>query len=257
MDHDLVFEAPLNERIRLLLRLEALFRQFDSGTGGTEAWHSRLALSALFDLLELCSRTEPRTEIGKELERLARVFNDLRERPGVDTDALLKLDQRIEQVASTLPRVTPAVLEALRKHPFLNAVRQRSGIPGGNCSFDLPELHHWLRQTPPTDRSRQLDNWLEPLLPLRDGSGLILDLLRGSAVARRRVAEHGLYQQSLEGDSAPQLLRLFLPSVGSIFPEISGGRHRFTIRFMHQSDPDTRPLPVDEGVEFRLACCVL
>jgi cell division FtsZ-interacting protein ZapD len=38
--------------------------------------------------------------------------------------------------------------------------------------------------------------------------------------------------------------------------ELSGGRHRFTARFMKFSTADVRARQTDEDIEFELACCV-
>lgn len=257
MDQAIRYDYPLNERIRLLLRLEALFQQFAAGIGAGTHWSSRQALAALFDLLELVGRAEPKSEIVKELERQARVFDRLKERPDIDSDALDRVTREIRQAVVALSKTSPAELDELRQHVFLNAIRQRSSIPGGSCAFDLPELHHWLRLTSAEARTKQLERWLTPLAPLREGNRLILELLRGSAIPRRRVAENGRYQETLDGEPATQLLRLEIAAEQGVFPEISGDRHRFTIRFMVQDSPDDKPQPVDGDVTFRLACCAI
>lgn len=251
------YDYPLNERIRLLLRLELLFSQFDYGAANDGIWHSRLALAALFELLELTSRAEPKSEISRELERQGRVFGALKNRPGIDDGALDRVLDRIERTAAELRATGPAVFETLQNHGFLTAVRQRNSIPGGSSPFDLPELHHWLQLTPPATRRDQLERWLQPLLPLRSGGQLVLELLRSSATPRRCLAAGGLYQQTFDNDPTPQLLRMEIAAEQAVFPEISGDRHRCAIRFMHQASPDEPIQPIGRDIEFQLACCAI
>ena len=42
-----------------------------------------------------------------------------------------------------------------------------------------------------------------------------------------------------------------------VYPEISAGRHRFTVRFMNQRDVNTRPVQTGVDVPFQLQCCAL
>lgn len=66
-----IYEQPLNERIRTLLRLEFLFEQANAHTYRHSAWDSRAAINTLFDIINVFSRADLKTEIMKELERQA------------------------------------------------------------------------------------------------------------------------------------------------------------------------------------------
>ena len=50
-------------------------------------------------------------------------------------------------------------------------------------------------------------------------------------------------------------LRISLAADCQLFPEVSAGRHRLTIRFMHQPDLSQRVVLCRDNVPFRLACC--
>jgi cell division protein ZapD len=52
------------------------------------------------------------------------------------------------------------------------------------------------------------------------------------------------------------LLRVGLRRTQPYFAEISGGKHRFTIRFMN-SNASERPTQSEEDVAFQLTCCIL
>jgi cell division protein ZapD len=47
-----------------------------------------------------------------------------------------------------------------------------------------------------------------------------------------------------------------LPIDHACYPEINGGKHRFTIRFFEHPVPAERPLQTNHDVAFELACCM-
>lgn len=255
-NHTVCYEQPLNERIRTLLRLEFLFKQVTHGLRGESHWDTRAALQGLFEIMDVTGRTELRTELIKELERYLASLGRLRQTPGVDEAALEAILGEIGAVSTRLRRLDSEAIEAVRQNPFLSAIRQRSGIPGGTCRFDLPALHRWL-QAVSEERGRQLEDWTEPFRPIHEGLGLVLRLIRSSAMPDEELALHGFFQKTLDNSAPNQLVRVFLPMEAVVFPEISGGRHRVSIRFMAQPDPGRRPWPTGEDVAFRLACCVI
>src|ERR1051325_7095184 len=65
--------------------------------------------------------------------------------------------------------MTGKIGQYLRENDWLMSIKQRTGIPGGACEFDLPSYHYWLHR-PATERTGQLAAWTAPLYPLRDGS---------------------------------------------------------------------------------------
>jgi len=250
------YEQPLNERARALLRLEFLFQQVDHALDGHSIWDSRAALQSLFDILALTGRNEFKRDLLKELERLATTLNRLRLTPGVHAGALDRVLATIETTLGRIHRLDNPALEAVRRTDFLSAIHKRSQIPGGACQFDLPAFHHWLQQEVPT-RAQHLREWLDPFIPMRDAVALILRLIRESVDPRPEVAVQGFFQRGLDGGASHQLIRVLLPPGAECFPEISGGRHRFTIRFLEQHNPNRRAVQSTADVAFELACCAI
>lgn len=107
-------------------------------------------------------------------------------------------------------------------------MRQRLSIPRGCCSFDLPTLHIWLHM-PQAHRDEQVASWLASLDPLVQSLSLILDLIRNSALFRKQTSLNGFYQDN--GEDA-DLLRLRLDLAHQLYPQISGHKSRFAIRFL-------------------------
>jgi len=238
------------------MRLEFLFRQVIQTAPGPSEWDSRTALQGLFEILNLTSRTELKAELLKELERHLATLNRFREMPGVDPDTLNAILVEIAQASTQLRDLGGPSLEAVRKHDFLSTIRQRSNISGGACTFDLPALHHWLQQDEAA-RARDLECWLQPFQSLLEAVNLILRLVRASALPRQETAIKGFFQKALNSSAPTQMVRVILPAGLAVFPEISGGRHRFSIRFMEQPDLAKRASQCNEDIDFKLVCCAI
>lgn len=251
-----VYEQPLNERIRALLRLEYLFERAAYRIDGPSVWDSRASLEALLDILALLTRADLKAEIIKELERHAQTLEGLRSNPGVDPTRLDQVIDEVRRPLQALRAVDSVPGSELRQSELLSAVRQRAGIPAGTCSFDIPAYQHWLER-PAEERIRQLRAWLTPFDLVRESVTLSLRLIRASAVPTREVASAGFYQRNIDPALPYQMIRVLLPRAAPWFPEVSGGRHRFTVRFMAAPDTDARPVQASDDVEFELQCCAL
>lgn len=254
--NSIVFEQPLNERYRTLMRLETLFRQADFGINGDEEWHSRLALDTLASILEILSRGDLRSEIIKELERVTTTLMQLEENPGVDSDRLHYFVGQCTELVERLRLQTGQLGSALRRDEMVNAVMQRSGIAGGTCAFDLPGYHRWLQQ-PARIRRQALEDWFAVLDGVRQACDLILQLVRDSALPRSQTATDGIYQRNLERGTRYQLVSVELPGDTPWFAEISGNKHFVTVRFMEHDENSERAVQTDRDVDFVLRCCML
>ena len=250
-----IYEQPLNERIRTLLRLDFLFRQVDHNLNDSSHWGSRAAVATLIDIINVFARSDLRTDLIKELERLATCLSPLTQSPGDDQEALANLLPDLDRLIDRLHAMPPQVGSNLREHEFLNAIRQRASIPGGACDFDLPAYHHWLNQGM-EERHNDIRRWRQSLDALRETAALVIRLVRESGQTAVERAEQGFFQQSLDTSVPYQLVRVILPKDSPYFAEISGGKHRFTIRFMEQSLHE-RPQQTGETVEFRLVRCAI
>ncbi len=256
MSQTVCYEQPLNERVRSLLRLEFLFQQMDHAITGHSAWDSRVALQGLFDILALTGRNEFKGDLLKELDRHATTLNRLRQTPGVDTGLLDRVLVEIGEVIGWIHRQDNQMQDAVRQIDFLSAAHKRSHVPGGSCQFDVPALYHWL-QADHSVRVQHLQGWLIPFGPMREAVTLILRLIRESATPRPEIASRGFFQRGLDSGATHQLIRVLLPAGRVCFPEISGGKHRFTIHFLEQPDPNRRAVQSTADIPFELACCAI
>lgn len=251
----LTYEHPLNERIRTLLRIDFLFQQIRHFMAGTSVWDSRAVLGSLMDILTLFSRGDLKTELIKELERHAANLGRLSSTEGVDHSQLKNILHWLDKLRELLHGAPGQLGQELREDEFLNAIRQRSSIPGGTCDFDLPLYHHWLH-LPHDVRNRDVEAWLASLDTVRQSIELILKLIRNSSEPVLIHTETGAYQHTLDSNIPFQLIRIGIPAGADYHAEVSGGKHRFAIRFLRPAG-NGRPQPISEGIQFRLTCCAL
>lgn len=252
----IVYEQPLTERVRVFLRLQFLFEQAERYARPQDPWDSRMAVAGLLDISDILSRGNVRAEALKELDSQIRGLEPLRDNPDVDSPRLLDVLTRLEQLKDRLGEPSGPVGQPLRDNEFLAAIKKRSGIPGGTCEFDLPGYRFWL--TRPNDaRTADVDDWLKEIEPLQEAISLLLELNRQSADAVVETAEEGLFQHKMQNRKSCQLIRVILPADAALFPEISGGRHRVTIRFLDRPDINARPRQVKHDVDFELMLCHL
>ena len=250
----LVYESPLSERIRLFLRLEQLFQQIDHFLEGRNVWDSRAVISRLLDILTIFSRNDLKSEILKELERHSSVLSRIGTNQGVDHNKLESILNELDSISQELYGTSGKIGIKLMENELFKTIAQRSSIPGGTCAFDLPEYHFWLEQNEQT-RHQDLLEWIAPFRPIRKAIDLILLFIRQSSVPTREVAESGFFQQSLDHNQSCQLLRVTIDSSMPCFAEISGGKHRFTIRFMCAAKNE-RSSQTGDDIEFLLTRCI-
>ncbi|MES1928281.1 hypothetical protein SADO_03460 [Salinisphaera dokdonensis CL-ES53] len=246
------YEQPLNERIRTFLRLEHLIARLRHHETDESVWGRRATLDALLDVLNVMSRYDTRGEVSKELGSRYASLERLADRDDVDDTALRNILDDLDKLGLEMQRMPPQFASyLLRDNELLNSLNNRSPIPGGNCSFDLPTFQHWLSQDN-ARQTRDLQAWCGHIKPFEQAIATLLGLLRDSTRPAPFTAKAGVLVYNTDANT--QLIRVLLDSA-KVFPEISAGRHRATIRFMEYQDKKLRLQQSQASIEFRMACC--
>jgi len=160
----------------------------------------------------------------------------------------------IERASAALFAMTGKIGQYLRENEWLMSIKQRTGIPGGVCEFDLPSYHFWLHRES-VRRGADLSAWFAPLLPIRDASSIVLKLLREGGKPVKHVARQGAFSQMLGGKMS-QMVRIRLPLDSQFLPEISANRYALNVRFS-TFGAEPRPRSSEADVEFELTFCNL
>jgi len=249
------YEHPLNERIRTMMRLEGLYGRGLFFAEASAAADHHAALLALFEITDVASRADLKTDILQELERQRQLLTPLKNNPAIEREALDALLSEIDDVSARLLAQSGKVGGHLRENEWLMAIKQRTGIPGGVCEFDLPAYHYWLHLDP-AKRKEDLRAWLAPLLPIHSGLSIVLRILRENGKMTRHTAYHGVFQLMLTTAKVAQLLRLSLARDIPCVPEISANKYALNIRFLGIAGMD-RGAVYEGDVEFDLMFCNL
>ena len=250
----ITFEQPLNERIRTFMRVEQLYSRCEHYMALESSWDSHYSLDTLLELTSLAARGDLKRELMKEIKRQLVNLEQLQNIPNVDKVKLEKLIYSHNELITELDGIQGQLLSHLKDNDFVNSIRQRSVIPGGTCDFDLPAYHYWLTQSP-EQRRETLSNWLQPFSCIHNAVVHCLNLIRDSAEQETCVAARGFYQRNLDTQQPNQIIRVFVDHNSQCFPEISAGKHRFSIRFLHQPNPDQYPKQIEKDINFQIACC--
>ena len=249
-----IYEQPLNERMRTFLRLEFLYTQASYHGDFPNPWSTRAAVSSLLEILAITARGDSRSDVLKELERHVNVLKDYQSKTGVDHTRLKSLMTNLVKMREDLATVGGNFMGPLRDSEFLSAIKHRSAIPGGTCDFDLPDYSFWLNRAPEV-RAAEFNSWLALIRPLCDSIAELLWITRQNAKRKSETALGGIFQLQFDRENPCQLVRVTMPLHTDLFPEISGSGHRCTIRFLQWTDITGRPSHVDQDVPFVLTCC--
>ncbi|MBV1774894.1 cell division protein ZapD [Burkholderiaceae bacterium DAT-1] len=249
------YEFPITERIRTLLRLEDLYDRVGYFLDSDVALDHQAALLIMFEIMEVAGRADLKSDLIQELERQRVTLEALRDNPQISEDALNKVLGDIEFTHASLLESTGKFAHHLRENEWLMAIKQRAGIPGGICEFDLPSYHYWLKQ-PSEVRLHSLHAWLEPMQPIRHGVEIVLRILRDSAKSYNYTAKAGMFQQ-MSGGKQVQLLRVSLSSDLNCVPELSANKYAINVRFVYPVQGSERPRQCERDIEFSLAYCTL
>ncbi len=245
------YEYPLNERVRMLLRLEDLFDRYGGYVAGNSGLMHHAALHTLFELAEVAGRTDLKSDLLQELERQRTLLAGLMGNSGVDAAALRSVLEEIDNARSGIHGMGGRIGQHLKDDDWLNGIRQRAVIPGGLCEFDVPSYHHWLHR-PAEERRDHLVAWIGPMAPVRIAIGIVLRLLREGNRPQQQHSVNGAFQQMLEG-RVVHMLRIGLEDGLPCVPEISANKYMLNIRFV--SAGPGQPKVCAEGVNFELTYC--
>lgn len=245
----ILYEHPLNERIRNYLKLEQLFKQVDSCAASDIFVNHQVFFNALFAIIDMLERSDIKGDLIKDLEKLQQNLVIWSQSPNIDSTVLeTNLKETVGLVIQL--KANRQTWCQLKENMLLASLKQRFAIQGGNSSFDLPQLQFWLYQ-PKADITKDIKQWLALLDNIKHALALILKFIRQRAAFECIETESGFYQDNGEG---LLLLRIKVAQGAQYFPTISGNRFRYSIRFMLPCEEKGRRYS-NQATKFQLARC--
>jgi cell division protein ZapD len=249
----ILYEYPFSESIRTMLRLEHLFDRLGQLIAREAPVDHHYALATLFEILDVSSRADLKSDLLKDLDKHRLQFNSYRGNPSISEGALDEVVAKIDHAFNGLNDLQGKAGAALSNNEWLMSIRSRISIPGGTCEFDLPAYYAWQKYEPQRRRANLLQ-WVGTLMPLAEALQVLLGLLRDSGVPHKVFAAGGQYQQSLAQGRVYELMRVRLETPEDIVPEISGHRLMVSVRLMRQ-DAEGRLKPSQTDAYFELTLC--
>ncbi len=252
-----VYEQPLNETIRLCLRIEYLFNQFDAALAHLEYSEDQMAMHTLMKLLSALDRPDLKSKITQALSQQATTLGQLEQFPQVNKAQLYDILGQLDSLLNQLHHIHCKIGDNLRHHPFLNQVYSHINNPAGLCTFSVPAYAQW-RAKPTNIRLAHLKQWISEFRVIRQAVDLILQLMRESTPSKKVIVNDGFYHQALDQTMPCQLVRTNISSQLDIYPEISVGKHHLSIRFMQIDYAAGTPSQQYKApFEISLTCCKL
>ncbi len=253
IENVITYEQPLNELIRVCLRLEQLFFQVDHQIKDTSVFGTRNMIVLIINILQLLERPDLKAKLAKELTHQMQLLSKLEKTPEVDHVKLTELLKQLDELSRWFIDSNGRIGQNLREIELLNNLRLHLATPGGGCSFDIPVYHYWLQQAA-EKRVEIIKSWLTEFNKIRLANDLILKLVREESKTHQKTAANGFHQELLDPQINLRLIRVMVPINITTYPEISLGRHFLSIRFYTPTILE-RPSQYPNNLSFWLSYC--
>jgi len=248
------YEQPLSEHIRICLRVESLFKQLRHHLNA-ETDESFQALDSLLTIINVIDRPDIKSKITQTLNQYALSLSQLERFNQIDSERLHTIISRLDQLAQQLHRPTEKISEKFKQNHFLNQLRLQLNTPAGLCSHTSTPLILWKKQ-PKEVKLRYIHHWASHLNTLNAAAELILGLIRQSKLDQEHIAHDGFFQKTLNTNLPCEMLIVKIDSDQFVYPEISAGKHRLTVRFMTPNFyHNGLSNQTQDTVHFKLTCC--
>lgn len=255
MTDRIIYDHPLNEIIRVCLRLEQLFQQIDHQLNDTSIFGTRNLIQLIVNALHLLDRPDLKAKLAKEMTLLLANLQRYGKVPNIDAGKLQTLMQQLDELSRILIDSSGKIGQRLREVELLNVLRTHFVTPGGGCSFDVPLFHYWLQQ-PADIRKQTILDWLTDFTQIRMSIALVLELVRNNTKNEEKTAIHGFHQELLDPQLNLRMIRIGIANDLPTYPEVSIGRHFLSVRFFIPTI-EKRPVQYTENLNFTVAYCIV
>lgn len=253
-----IYEQPLNERIRMLLRFEAYSEmlRISRGSVGDHLTSACQYLTSTLDILNLIDRVDLRAEILKEIDRISLLLKKWVKYPEVDAYQLEVISNNLQQHYQVLKEVKLSKIHHLRNDELLHAMRQKYAVNGNLSVMEFPELKFWLSR-PISLINERFSSWVNSYNYLIEPIDYILDVIRGVGEFKQQSCSNGNYVQNIDIGGTPQLLRVCIDDGLNVFPETSGSKHRISVRFLTINENLSKPITYNAELSFKISVCII
>lgn len=233
------------------MRLSYLIRRFNFHLENPTPENCQAAIVVLLELYNLSSRLDVKNAALHVLDAQTQAVKMAEGVEGVDMTRVSRILEKLEEKSKRLYSFRGQLGQHLKTHNFLNIIKQRSSIAGGINDLDVPVFNHWLNLSE-EKRAEDLRAWARPYVIAFEAVELLMDLIHQGIRSTEEVANGGFYQATLSHEIDYQIISIALEENITLYPEISAGKQRFSIRFVDASNLEEKGKQILEDVPFTL-----
>jgi cell division protein ZapD len=254
----IIFEFPLNERIRRLLRIEEIYQKFEHQLKNTHDYFEFSCFNTLFEIVQLVSRSDLKIDFLQELERQEK------KQLSLQSDQALKEEKIDPKEIISMIQIARKKLENIDVKPgfnfnnnlFLEEVKKRISSPGGLLDVDFPNFHNWIIHKTRKSKLEDFKSWSQPLMVFKDAASVLLLILRNQCHIELLKAKEGKHQKTIDPLKTFDLIRLEVEKTLDVYPEISANKYTVNI-FFNELSKELKKEAVKLNLEFKYSICWL
>ena len=226
----IVFEKPLNETMRLLLRLDHLFTRYDTlvETAGNTGLDEQLSI--VLRLLAITDRADLKSKLTQMMHALKSRLQKWQQHQDAKQTPITEALEKCERFLTYFDLTRDKIGHALREHAFIKQIIAQFNHPGGLCDFTLPSFALWHHQDT-AKRAHDIEYWMHEFEILQTCTDLLLHFIRQNAATETIEVQNSFHQQTMDAQKSIQLLQVAIDTRSMIYPNISVGRHHLSIHF--------------------------
>lgn len=248
-----LFELPQNESTRLYIRLQQHFKILKQALKQPTETHIAQGLHSLIHIISIADRPDIKSKITQTLTQIRTSLHPLKHIPNVDDQRLHHLLEHLQAMLNHLHSSSTKIGHQLKQNEFINQLLLQSNIPGGICASQSPMYQLWLQQGL-EKRFKDFSHWCSYFNSLQINIEFILNMLNQCPNEQQETAIKGNFHKNLDPNSPSDLIKVIIAADYNVFPELSSGKHRITLRFLepnyHSNIP---PQQTQNDIEFNLS----
>ena len=245
--HEILYEKPLNETMRLLLRLDSLFEQYQVLRSQNHSMTFDARLSILLRLIAVTDRADLKSKMTQLIHQLIYRLQQWQNHQEANQKSITQALGECQYYLCYFDQTRDKIGQNLREHFFVKQLLSQLNHPGGLSDFSLPIYALWQKQIE-EQQSHDIDDWMKAFDPIKNAIQLLLRFIRKNSDCQTIWVENGFHQQLIEARKTIQLFQVMIPLALNIYPIISVGRHHVSIHFhqvpqagFEKSEPYTQP----------------
>jgi len=246
--HAVIYEEPMDERIRKFLKLENYFLKLNYHKDIDTIHDSFASLNNLILIYKTLSRVEVKSELIREIDFHKNRYLEYIKIKSSDKTKLNSIMEKQNVILNNLHSLKPNYLKDLNNDElFQNCVKHHENLN--------TELDYWLTRDH-NMRLNQINLWLELIKPIEHSVNFCLSILRKSSDVNEICANNGFHLIKVEQEKKIRLLRVTMQTDNYYFPRISLGPRRATISFMMINE-NNKFVQIKENISFVLDLCYI